>query len=165
MIREIIFRGQRIDNYEWVYGDLVTRFSIYSTPTKPAPHISIYKNSGVFVEEEVIPKTVGQFTGAYDSSKWDDKELTAEEMEQYINSGGKPSEWKGRKIFEGDMILGEHKTVYKVCWSESNLGYMGISSDGDDWGAYTLRLDNSTKQKIVIGTIHGTATLPIKTTS
>ena len=66
-MREILFRGKRKDNGEWVYGD-----------------ISQHKNGKKFIKcgsaihsFEVVPETVGQFTG-----------LTA----------------NGKKIFDGDMV-------------------------------------------------------------
>lgn len=56
MIRDILFRGKRVDNGEWVQGmpcsdlhggvDAIQAF-----------------NGGIY---EVIPETVGQFTGMYD---------------------------------------------------------------------------------------------------
>ena len=57
MSREILFRGKRIDNGEWVYG--------YYLIAGGMPFIS------TFGEKEpiaVIPETVGQFTGLYDKN-------------------------------------------------------------------------------------------------
>jgi len=52
--REIKFRGKRIDNGEWVYGDLL------QTEIK-----EIFKNGALY---KVYPKTVGQFTGEEDKN-------------------------------------------------------------------------------------------------
>ena len=74
-MREILFRGKRADNGEWVEGDLL--------------HPDIYGN-GYSVEDftkgknncfDVIPETVGQYTGLTDKS--------------------------GKKIFEGDILSSE----------------------------------------------------------
>lgn len=59
MNREIEFRGKRLDNDEWVYGDLMhdNRGGCYVYPLDcRAPH----------VENKVDPDTVGEFTGMRD---------------------------------------------------------------------------------------------------
>jgi len=87
-MREIKFRGKRLDNGKWVYGDLITYANgEYKIRT---PHESKYmgKKRGVKGKVEkthfynskcqVDLETIGQFTGAYDKN--------------------------GTKIFEGDII-------------------------------------------------------------
>lgn len=58
MKREILFRGKRVDNDEWVEGDL---FRIISTNRFFITHY----NSMQF---EIITETVGQFTGLTDKN-------------------------------------------------------------------------------------------------
>lgn len=60
MERVIKFRGKRIDNGEWVYGDILQNY--------------IHHKSGATINEngcivyEVDPKTVGQYTGLTDKN-------------------------------------------------------------------------------------------------
>ena len=57
-IREVIFRGKRIDNGEWVYGDLRQ----YSEKSKG---IFDYATKHTI---QVTPETIGQYTGLTDKN-------------------------------------------------------------------------------------------------
>ena len=61
-MREHLYRGKRIDNGEWVYGDLL----------QPTELCNIYeisdKNSFDGTRYEVEPSTVGQYTGLKDKN-------------------------------------------------------------------------------------------------
>lgn len=56
-MREIKFRGKRLDNGEWVHGDLHIR--------TPFPHIHSEID---YSRVKIDPHTVGQFTGLHDKN-------------------------------------------------------------------------------------------------
>lgn len=63
-IREVIFRGKRTDNGEWVEGSLLG----IDWCDKPSTY-SIAPNTPVSVFYSVIPETVGQCTGLTDKNR------------------------------------------------------------------------------------------------
>ena len=62
-MREILFRGKRLDNGEWVEGDL--RHGGYYSGDK---EVYITQNRPVLINYPVDPETVGQFTGRVDKN-------------------------------------------------------------------------------------------------
>lgn len=97
-MRDILFRGKRKDNGEWVEGKGVD-FN-YDTPYIVTKEYNC--GYGYFTGEyEVIPETVGQYTGLTDGTKWE--QLTKEEQTDWLRNHT-AEEWNGKKIFEGDII-------------------------------------------------------------
>ena len=105
-MKEVLFRGQRIDNGEWVYGFYVETLDIknedFLPPFEKKKYIftsweesllSNEDNGGIF---EIKPESIGQFTGLLDKN--------------------------GNEIFEGDLIQTEY-TKGSIHWNEQYLEY------------------------------------------
>ena len=123
MKRSIKFRGQREDTKEWVYGSLIEDKYIVDNVIDWSED---YFNTEYWWR--VITETVGQFTGLYDGAKWE--HLTFREKELFLSEGNEKSDWKGKEIYEGDIVLakcspsGKGKSSIKIhkCifdWSNS----------------------------------------------
>lgn len=59
-MREILFKGKRKDNGEWVYGDLLT--------VSANNYASIVEQKSIALNYEVDLKTIGQYTGLTDNN-------------------------------------------------------------------------------------------------
>lgn len=112
-MREILFRGKRTDNGEWVYG--------YYCPVVrgkfPATPCIVPDCDGVWEGVPIIPETVGQYTGLKDKN--------------------------GNKIFEGDIVVinTSEKRKIKKYRVEFDNGIFGIrlSTNANDNTIIPLR--------------------------
>lgn len=92
MNRETLFRGKRVDNGDWVVGDLIHR-QIWSSSLT----IIRVSDDGFehYEEYEVKPETVGEFTNLTDKN--------------------------GNKIFEGDIVKVGRKLTINIGYSYPKL--------------------------------------------
>jgi uncharacterized phage protein (TIGR01671 family) len=64
-MRTIKFRGLRTDGKGWVYGDLVRKYGKTFIVTE-TESISFGRIRSLWIEIEILPESVGQFTGLTD---------------------------------------------------------------------------------------------------
>ena len=138
-MREILFRGKRKDNGEWVEGSL-----ILTTSAKEKTYIvdSCYCYDGCIDEDgyadfdrlnafEVIPETAGQYTGLTDKN--------------------------GKKIFEGDIVHAVYSNGY-IGVPDTDYGNLIVGFDDTYYGGacYSMKIVGDTGYRIFsAGLING----------
>ena len=143
MKREILFKGKRVDNGEWVEGSLINRPEHYAENIKEYCAIVIFDKGSdssydAYLELEVHPETVCQFTGLTDKN--------------------------GKKIFEGDIcqITLRYKYGHKYDNKKTIIGSVNFSKifvkDDTLYEYDTFNINGNSisyyKELEIIGNIH-----------
>ena len=127
-MREILFRGKSKPGGEWVEGFLVD-----------AQHIGNW-----VVAHPVDPETVGQFTGFYDSTKWE--ELTPEEQQAFLHQPdgweNTPDVWPGKRIFEGDILEWDAREWGSEFREVAEWNYSLLAGRKHDWHEWCKVIGN-----------------------
>lgn len=143
-------RGKTLRDGIWAYGGYsynIAHIRGFIT------NVGIDNKGPICWMQEVHPATVGRFSGLYDATKWE--ELSPEERELV-----KKSEWKGRPIFEGDILeahydekFPEDATRTVVVWRRNDLNGIGLYIEQKPFFGDPLDKIDASLNK-VIGNIH-----------
>lgn len=120
-MREILFRGKRIDSGEWIYGNFInTGF----TRIDGSPVVLIQNDAG---EYEVIAATVGQLTGLCDKNS---KKIFEGDIIKTHYANAPKADFVEQVVFHGGKFCAEGSTRgnYK-CWEPLADGIKHIPQD------------------------------------
>ena len=111
-MRDYKFRGKRLDNGEWVYGNLIELRNPFNHEDSPAcfimpKEVNIADHDSIAEHEVVDPATIGQFTGLHDKN--------------------------GKEIYEGDVVyiagLGNTEMIFPFTDLYDSLAHTEYGGD------------------------------------
>lgn len=111
-MREILFRGKRVDNGEWVYGYLI----------KGATRYVIQESIAQYPQYDVIPETIGQYTGL--TNKYNEKIFEGDILRDY---GNDIEDWV--ISYEDGAFIGTFENVCEHLYEISDLEVIGSIHD------------------------------------
>lgn len=143
-VDDILFRGKRVDNGEWVYGylfkgvDYLDRHHIIAIIPE---NTDIYPRSEV-AYEEVDPETVGQYIGRDDI--YDDMIFTDDLIECYWRHHfGEEDKFRGIYCVVTDSCI-DNGLGY--CWPQDTLDYIVVGNKYDNPDIYEQMKENTFKE-------------------
>ena len=125
-MREILFRGKRKDNGEWVEGCLHFQWGETTNDGRATKDAYILGMRGEVAE--VDPETVGQYTGLTDKN--------------------------GKWIFEGDILVIRNCREHPVLVKFIEFSWQCVIPNVNAYIHYRHRLENNYTKYEVIGNIH-----------